>query len=299
MTKVEKAILQTFAFFDIFKRPLTLDEVWRFLYKIRASKLQVLFGLKNLQKKKIILEKNNYYFLADSKNSFKVFMNNQPIQKKNWRKVNWVIKILQYAPFVKNISIINSLAFGASNKDSDIDIMLIAKKNRLWTTRAFVIFLLEVIGQNKNRWYQAGKFCLGFAFDEEKLDLTGLLFKEDIYFPFWLATLQPVFDRSVYQDFIGQNQWLCHNLPNWSPDKIKSAQTKLSAIERFLSGRLGDKLERWLKKIQIKRVWSDPKNIRTTQGAVIADTHMLKMHPYDKRLKYQNQWLTNCQKLLK
>src|SRR3989304_3499089 len=106
MIKIELSILQTLAFFDIFGRPLTLEEIWKYLYKLKASQLQVLIGLEYLQKK---------------------------------LKIN-----------KKNISIINSLAFGTSNENSDIDILMITKKNRLWTTRALVILLLEIIGQNKN-----------------------------------------------------------------------------------------------------------------------------------------------------
>jgi hypothetical protein len=57
-------------------------------------------------------------------------------------------------------------------------------------------------------------------------------------------------------------------------------------LEKSLSGRLGNFIEKKLAQIQLKRVWSDPENARV-EGSVIADKHMLKLHPYDKRNQYQ------------
>ncbi len=50
MTRLEKSILKTLAFFDLSQRALELDEIWQFLYRTQASKIQVLIGLQNLEK---------------------------------------------------------------------------------------------------------------------------------------------------------------------------------------------------------------------------------------------------------
>jgi len=290
MTRLTKAIIKTLCFFAIFSRPLTLEELWQFLYKTKASKLQVLLALQKMQAKKIIIKKKAYFALAINKNIFRIFGENRLICHANWRKVTWVVKILRFTPFVKNISIINSLSFGTSHKNSDIDILIIAKKNRLWTARAFVVFLLELIGQNKNKWQIAGKFCLGFAFDEKRLNLEKIQLQKYIYSPYWLANLTPVFDRRIYKNLIIENQWLKQELPNWLPKKVDRVSTKLSIVEKFLNSRIGDRLENWLANIQIKRVWADPENIRGKKGSVIASGSMLKMHPYDKRPEYQSKF---------
>jgi len=303
MNKIEKAILQTLVFFDIFKRPLTLEELWRFLYKIKAGKLQVLMGLRKLEENQKIYKKNifyrrenrYYYALSGSQNIFKIFEDNRLVQRRNWHKVEWVAKILRFAPYIKNLSVINSLSFSASGENSDIDILIISHKNRLWTTRALVVFLLEIFGQNKNKWYQSGKFCLGFAFDETCLNLKNLRLKNDIYFTYWLANLEPVLDRNIYQKLIEENVWIYDDLPNWTPKYADITKKSPSFWEKLLAGRLGDKLERWLEKIQVQRVWSDPKNIGADEVSVIASSHMLKLHPYDKRSQYQDQWFTKYQ----
>ncbi|MEK7142831.1 MAG: hypothetical protein AAB785_01345 [Patescibacteria group bacterium] len=290
MTKIELSIFKTLAFFAVFGRPLTLEEIWQYLYKLKASQLQVLIGLENLQKNSKINRKNQYYFLNRQPLIIAEFENRKLVCQRNWQKVKWVIRLLRNIPFVKNISIINSLAFGTSNEKSDIDILLIAKKNRLWTTRALLVLLLEIIGQNKNKWYQAGKFCLGFAFDENRLNLSQIKKDYPAHFVYWLASLAPVYDRGIYRKLIQANS-LVEILPNWQVKNPKITSPTFTLLEKWFSGKLGDRLEAFLARIQINKVWRDPQNKKAEGNKVIADKSMLKMHPMDRRGEYQKKWL--------
>lgn len=297
MMKIEKAIIKTLAYFEVFGRPLKLEEIWQFLYRTPASKLQVLIALEKLEKKKQIFKKDQYYCLIDRKLIINKFIQNQNLIKKRWQKVAWVVKILQLAPFIKNISVINSLSFGTSNEDSDIDLLVITKKGRLWTTRALVILLLEIIGQNKNKWYKAGKFCLGFAFDETRLNLGKIAKNFEPHFVYWLANLWPVYNKGIYREFIEVNL-LKKFLPNWQAPTIKNQSQKFSWIEKLLSGKFGDRFEEFLAKIQIKKVWADPKH-RAKLGLVEADRSMLKMHPKDQRPEYLKSWQMRLDKIFR
>ena len=288
MTKIEKTIIKTLAFFDVFGRPLTLNEIWLFLYKLPASKIQVLIGLKKLEKNQKVLQKKQYYCLRTGSKIIDKFLQNQDLIQKRWQKVGCVIKILRFVPFIKNISIINSLSFGTSNEASDIDLLIITKKGRFWTARVLIVFLLEIIGQNKNQWYKAGKFCLGFGFDESRLNLEKIAKGYEVHFMYWLGVLSPVYDKGVYQKLIETN--LLNNfLPNWQMPAIKINREKTGLIEKFLSGKFGDRLEKFLAEIQIKKVWSDPKH-RGKKGLVEADQSMLRMHPVDRRPTYLKEW---------
>ena len=294
MSKIEKAILKTLAFFDIFSRPLTLEELWHFLHQFKTSKYQVLIGLRKLAKKGKILEKNDYFSLNFNRQIFRGYIRRRKICQKNFQKARRYLGLLKILPFVKNISVINSLAFQSSDEKSDIDILLVTKKNRLWFTRALVVLVLEILGQNKNKWYRAGKFCLGFAFDEEVLNLKKFRLKNDIYFSYWLAMLAPVLDRGLYPRFIQKNAWIYDNLPNWQPEKNR-LHAGNSWTEKIFRGALGDKLEKLLGTWQMKRIWQDPDMLRPG-GSVVADIHMLKI-PGDKRAEYQGQWQERLKRL--
>lgn len=307
MKRIEKSIIQTISFFDLLSRPLTLEEIWHYLYQFRASKLQVFMGLKDLLNEKIIGKAvspktgNIFYHLSERPQLASEYFTNFSISANRWQKVDRVLKIIRLTPFVKMIAVINSLSYNNSSGDSDIDILIIAKRGRLWTARAFIILMLEIIGQNKNQWYKADKFCLGFALDESRLDIGKIKFKNDIDFTYWLANLTPVYDRGIYRDLIEANPWIHQELPNWQEKNYSSENAggpKLRMIEKLLLGRFGDRLENRLAKIQINRIWRDPKNKR--QGAsVIADPGMMKLHPYDKRQERQQTWKLRLDKILK
>ncbi|KKR98833.1 MAG: hypothetical protein UU50_C0015G0002 [Candidatus Uhrbacteria bacterium GW2011_GWC1_41_20] len=194
-----------------------------------------------------------------------------------------------FIPFIKNVSVINSLSFSNSTDRSDIDILIVTAKNRLWTVRAFTVLLLEILNQNKNKWYQANKFCLGFAFDENRLDLTKIKYKKDIDFTYWLSGLMPVCDRGIYKKLIDENEWIYQELPCWQPKEIIPAPVNKTRLEKFLSGQFGDKLEKFLAKIQINKILKDPIN-RRPGASVIADSSMMKLHAFDGRKERQNLW---------
>lgn len=294
MNKVEKSILQTIIFYDLLEKPLTLEEIWHYLYCEKANKLQVLMGLKNLLAEKIIDQEtspnqNIYYFLFGRQKIVPDYFNKYRVSLDRWKKVHRVVNLLKFLPYIKNISVINSLSYNNSNEDSDIDILIVAKKGRLWTARAFAILLLEIIGQNKNKWYRAGKFCLGFAFDETRLNLAGLKFSDDIDFTYLFANLTPVYDRGIYNKMIDENPWVIEELPNWQPKKCKIQNTKFRIIEKMLSGRFGDRLEKWLAKIQIKKIKQDPIFANRTDF-VVAERSLMNLPPLGVRKKRQNQW---------
>jgi hypothetical protein len=296
MNKVEKAILKTLAFFDLFGRPLTLEELWKFLYRTKTSKMQVLFALQALKKKKIIFEKKPYFALISSKNIFNSYLLKRKICQSRWRKVDWVVKVLRLVPFVKNISVTNSLAFRTSNEESDIDILVVSTKNKFWLTRALTVLLLEIIGQNKNKWVKAGKFCFGFGFTEDNINLDNLRLKRDIYFTYWLATLTPVYDRKIYKKLIAENSWLSGELPNWYEKEVEAEKNQKTWLEKILLGNFGERLEKYFAKIQIKKIQNDKENYR--EGAsVIAGSTMMKLHAFDKREFYQKKWQEKLKEL--
>lgn len=297
MNKLQRSIIQALAFHDLFNRPLTLDELWHGLYRCSGSKLQVLLELKKMIAEKKVFVLGSYYGLDGKETLAKDFINRSILNRDRWLKAYRIINILKRVPFVKNISIINSLSYDNSNENSDIDILIITKKNRLWTARALTVLLLEIIGQNKNKWHKAGKFCLGFAFDETRLNLSKIKYRDDIDFTYWLTNLTPVYDKGIYTKLIESNPWIKGELPNWEEKKCKIQNAKFRIIEKMLSGQQGNRLEKWLTKIQINRIWKDPKNKRK-EGSVIADEGMMKLHPYDKRKERFRKWQVLTKKAL-
>jgi len=98
----------------------------------------------------------------------------------------------------------------AAHKDSDIDLFIITKKNRLWTTRIFATLLLTLLWKRKTAKKHSGQFCLSFFISEEELSLEEIALRNDIYLSYWLQTLIPIINRdTIFEKFIEENQTWC------------------------------------------------------------------------------------------
>lgn len=296
MQKEKQAIIKTLAFYSLWQRPLKKQELYERL-SVRCDFCDFDKAIYKLTKTQKIDQKFGYVFLAGEEKIVAKQIQRLKIIDQYFKKVGRILRFLKIIPFLKTVAVINSLSFQTVNENSDIDIFLICAKNRLWTVRALTVAILELLGVNKQKNKIAGRFCLGFAIDEKRLDLSSIRLKDDPYLTYWLANLEPVFDTGAYKKFIQANSWLFDELPNWSVKKIVS-KSNINFFQKILSGKFGDFLEKFLAKIQIKRVWQDPKS-RRRGGTVVADESMLKLHPYDKRQKYKSDLDKKMASLLK
>lgn len=118
-------------------------------------------------------------------------------------------------PFVKDVYLANSIVFNAVNDSSDVDLFVVSKRNRIWISRLVMslVFLFLWIKRTTNS--SSKKFCLSFFVDEEHQDLSGLsLWKKDIYLPYWIAHLVPLYQESKNDDIFVYNKWILDYLPN-------------------------------------------------------------------------------------
>jgi hypothetical protein len=91
----------------------------------------------------------------------------------------------------------------AAHKDSDIDLFIITKNNRIWTTRICFTLILTLLGQRKTTKKHAGKFCLSFFITENYLNLENIAIKNDIYLKYWIESLVPIINKNnAFEKFI-------------------------------------------------------------------------------------------------
>ena len=296
MKDIDKAILQTLSFYDIYDFPLTNSEIIDNLWG-RAGKLdEILPALKQLQNQGKIDFKDGFYFLAGkyflADRRQEVYINSY----KKWQlvsKYHWVWRLV---PFLKIIFIANTLAYGNAKLKGDIDLLVITENNRLFTSRLFLTVWLLILG----RWRWGGKvsdrFCLSFFLSKNKLNLKDFLIDDlDIYLIYYTKWLKPVYctDTKAANKFYSKNSWIKKYLPNidTSNQIIKYDQLSFitKMVEFFLGGFLGDVFESILRRTMLGKIKKNtPEN---NLDGVWADKDILKFHPQNKRRDYARQWL--------
>ena len=107
-------------------------------------------------------------------------------------------------PFISEIFLCNSITFNSLKEDSDIDIFIIAKKNKLRRARFFSELYFTILWQKRFKKHKKQKFCLSFYTREDNTNLYQIMLKNksDIYLWYRLAHLVPLYQEEKNYDWI-------------------------------------------------------------------------------------------------
>lgn len=292
MSPLRQAILNTVIYFDLFDYPLTAIEVWRFLYAPGLEKKnfeEVFFELEKMTKENKLETEKGFYFLFGRNAIVDIRGERYALSFSKYRKARRFSKILSFVPGVRMIAICNTLAWRHSRADSDIDFFIVAASRRLWSVRFFGVLLAVLVGVRPRKGKKAvDAVCLSFFASEDALDLSKLMIKDDIYFPYWVISVVPLFAyEGIFEKFKKANDWIYTVLPNTffhfparPPARI---QIPLWLIPDFT--------ERFFKKIQMRMFPAEiaQKASFDSKEVVVSDSY-LKFHTDDRRGSIRDEW---------
>ncbi|MCF7846336.1 MAG: hypothetical protein K9L85_03795 [Candidatus Peribacteraceae bacterium] len=283
-TSLAENVWQTLCWFDIFGQAASLEEVHRFLFWQRANPKEIEQVLK---KDRRIGSSFGFYFLRGKNASVVKRCGYQFQAGKLWRRVARHLFVLRLVPFLRFVAVGNTLAMGWPERNSDIDLLVVAPKNRLFTARFFLTFWAQIFRMRRHGKKISGRFCLSFFLADNALDLEKLkIGPYDPYLAFWAATLVPI--RGDSAEFFAANTWIQKVFPNLKLPTTARRIHKKSFGEKILSGRLGDLLEKLLRKWQLQRAGQKRKN--TSKTAVVISDEVLKFHETDQRRHLLQEW---------
>lgn len=206
-------------------------------------------------------------------------------ERKLLKKSYKYLHLIQWIPGLQMIGICNSLSMLATHKDSDIDLFVITKKNRLWTVRILLTLFFFIVWQRKTWENHAKKFCLSFFIDETAINLENIAIEDDIYLFHWILYLKPIINYNhSYENFIEANSKWC-NLKDFK--KIIEGNKKYIQTQKNTWNfwhLIWDIFETIIKKIFIRKTLNHYKKLWKPFWVII-NNHMLKFHNNDKRIE--------------
>lgn len=219
---------------NIFEYPLTFLELVKWTPKNSPS-LRVEVDYKNA-----------FYFIKNSGGYiYKRSVRNRISQKKI-KIATKASKIMAFVPTVKMVGITGSLAMRNADKDSDIDLIVITKKGKLWSTRIVVYLMLKLMnfkvrkpGKNEH-----GELCLNIWLDES--DLKWGSGDRNFFTAHEILQITPLINKNhTYEHFLGENKWALNYWPNAVEIKPRSNSLKYTKQFQF------DLIENLAYKLQI------------------------------------------------
>lgn len=160
--------------------------------------------------------KNGYYFLKGREGLVYKKVLRERISQKKQTIAFKASKTLSLVSAVKMIGITGSLAMSNAKKDSDIDLIIITKNGKLWSTRliTYLLFKLANISVRKPREpNQKNKLCLNIWLDES--DMIWPKNERNVYTAHEILQITPILNRGeAYENFLYKNKWAFKYWPN-------------------------------------------------------------------------------------
>ena len=292
MTPLEKTILATVSYCDIFDYPLTGFEIWRYLVRAQDFTLEdfssgeVFTALSESESLQACIgHKFGFYYLLGRESIVEKRLWRKKLADQKWKKLKRVFKILVLVPYVRGILISGSLAMENSKDDSDVDIIVVAQSGRIWTVRTLMTLLTFALGVRRHGEKTKDRICLNHYITDESLRIPF----ESIYNAQSYVHLLSVYveDEEMFRRFQEENIWLRKYIINYQTTELHStravrknkfflALVKISEI--ILGGAVGDRLEKIFSDIESKRIRRDPLYLKAG-GRITIDDTQLEFHP--------------------
>ncbi len=310
MENLEKSIIATICYYDTLDYPLTGFEIYKYLVTpsfsppyqegVRGGGVNVSFNNilnaleNNSELKKIIQEKNGFYFLQGKEKILPQRIKRQKLADQKWKKARKIIWLLQIIPYLRMIAVSGSLALENTRKNSDIDLLIVTKAGRIWTCRTLITILITLLGKKHYKGKTRDRICLNHYITDKSLRIPfESLYNAQTYarlvnvYEFFLPLAKGEIKRGYFQQFQKENLWVKNYLVFWLNIKagnlrmIKKNKTLISFAkfsETVLDNLIGNQIENTLGKWQEKRIKADPL-FKKPGGRITADKNQLEFHP--------------------
>lgn len=236
----ELGCLKCLEYFDIFKHPLTSQEVYAFSGK-RTSQQAVKEDLDQLVSERVIYKHDGFYSMRDDPSLVADRLRYESLAKEGLVHAKKYGSLIARFPFVKGVFLSGSISKNVMHPDDDIDYFLICKEGRIWLCKFLLVLYKRIYLKNSIKY-----FCLNYYISEDELSIA----EQNLFTSIEMVTLRPVVQDDFYGKLLSENGWYKEFLPNWSGSphepliKDNITKSRMTRSFEFLTGGvIGDFLD--------------------------------------------------------
>ena len=208
---------------------------------------------------------------------------------KKWKMFLHYGRFFRHIPFIYFAFAAGSMALGNVRPSSDFDVILGARYGRVFTARFFCILFFGLIGARKKKFTHhdeaADKICLNHFITERSLCLRP---PYNMYWQELYRNLVPLYgEKAAFTAFWEANAWM-GSIPRAMHDDRRYLGEDRSLLKRFLEfalrGNLGERVERFLRYVQLRRIRENVKDGFGFEPRVYYSDEELEFHPDTARI---------------
>jgi len=272
---IRRNILATFLYFDVLDMPLTAMEVWKVCLDTKrlvgesnqamqpgtVPFFSVLRVLDDMTKKKEIVFEKGMYALAQRENIIDIRRRSIKISDAKIREMKKWIAFFRYVPFIRGIIVTGGLSSKVATKKSDWDVLIVAKRGRIWTARTLMTLMTFLFGKRRYGRHVSDRVCLNHFITNTSLDMR----MRDIYSAKEYIFAFPMTNEKLFLQFLKKNNWIRSFFPLWQQPGAQHTQCLSEnsfgkKTQSFFEAMVGwNGIEAWLRSWQQQKIAKNPK----------------------------------------
>jgi hypothetical protein len=221
-------VLRLILYFDVFRHPLTLEEITRFVAPEDPE--AVARVCTNLEREGLLFPIDRYQTLPGKSELIERRSTRTRQAESLWPWARWAARIVAGLPFVEGVFITGSLSKNSVGPDGDVDFLLLVEPGRVWTLKTLTQALRRLLPAQGREL-----FCTNYILATDHLEIDD----KNLYTAVELATAVPMAGRDACVNFLEANRWATRWVPgmDWCVDRAKtvSQATQSSGLARGLN----------------------------------------------------------------
>lgn len=225
---IDRAVVGTIAYGDVFDYPLRLSEVHRYLHGVRATVDATAHALAQCVADGVVSYRDGCYTLPGREELVATRQSRAARAATYWPAAIRYGQIIAGMPFVRMVAVTGSLAWGNVPQSADIDYVVVAEPDHLWKCRWLLAVLRRVAR------LEGINLCPNCMVTKRALTV----WDRDLYVAYELAAMRPIAGLGMYRRLRRANPWTAGFLPNahaeLRPPQVLVAEVS-SVSQRFLT----------------------------------------------------------------
>lgn len=295
MTPLERSIVQTVAYFDLFDFPLTYPELYRYLWQAPQTNLSEVIQVATTLPQ--LTTAGGLIMLAGREQLARTRAAHYVESEMKFNKRRRLLKLFSLLPGVQAIFLVNTMAYHNVRANSDIDLLIVAPPHKIWAVRFYTTMLAKLL-RVRPQPNQTKDSALCLSFYATPAGLTKLpqlrISDEDAMEAYWLAQAFPIYDPTHTANQFVNSTWLKTVLPNTT---IQSQHSNWLIRETWMHKvchAIG-RLLLWNRLLKQFQLWIMPQQLKQLSGpletsVVVLTDDVMKFHTHDPRPELMERW---------
>jgi predicted nucleotidyltransferase len=269
----------------MFRHPLRKEDLAKYLHFCPHTGENLASILASLAGLGLVGTSEGFYFLAGQESFVPVRKERTALAQRWSPRIATAARRLAHIPFVQGVALTGSLSKGAQDADGDIDLLVLSRPGRLWTSLFFISVFRRLLPRSATKEY-----CTNFllASNHLSVQIRNLFTATEIVF------LRPLVNGRLCEAFFRENAWVLHFYPRWTPtshDVPHAPRRGLKGIlEWTFSGKWGDSFESAFSKWYSERIRRNSKFLGPLPKEEWAQVDHIVLHSRARQRELQQAW---------